>query len=1032
MYQSRHLSELLKVCSVLPVFAVVPAIAAMPNIQSNIVVGEGANETLNQAYYYEHPDSFTIKNAYFHDIVNTNNTGKNDSFGSVVFSSQDKTVTIQDTVFENNSSAYVGGAIAGFNKASFDVSGATFKNNHAYYDGGAIGNYGGLKISNTTFDGNTAHYDADGNPVEDSSAIGGGAISLGSLSSTEIGTISETTFKNNKSGTFGGAIGTRHGQNGSTDIAKLDISADFENNYAFLDGGAIYNTFYANNGLGKGDGVTVTGEFDGNIAGRNGGAIYNDAGVMTITGSEFEENQAVLGGAIYNKGTMTILGTEFENNHASGSWGGGAVYNAGIMTIDGATFDGNKSDVSFGALTTTTTAQTTIKNTVFKNNSAGDVGAAGFFSSVNLDNVDFIKNHATSNASGFDGGGAVFLGAVSKNMFTNVDFIENTSALRGGALSTRSADIANNVDARLDIMSSLFRGNIAETTGGAFDNYLYSSIKDVTAVYVENTTFESNSALRGGAIYNHGKADMGGNTASMKLSGVTFTNNIAKEYGGAIYNEVGGGITLEGFNTFTGNTANGIANDIYNDGSLNIANGTTTLSGGINGVGSLVVAEGATLDIGTGLLEQGKLELSGTLSAKIAGKNDFAKIVVDEFVAETGAKLNLTVGSTGTYEMFGGDYDVTVEAGSIYDVSKDGKNIVVSTRSVQDIAADTGVSEGTASTIVALANSNNEKVQAVSLAMQEVLVAGDVEKVEFESKKMRPTEKPVSQSVAVSTQNQVLSLASGRMAGGMTGRNGGDMSADYGVWAQGLFNKSKHADQFHGYTRGVAVGFDALVNNVYTLGVGYTFNHTDVYADDRDTEIDNNTLFLYGQYKPAQWYVNGTISYSLSDNTEYTNVLGTEFEASYDSVALGAQAMFGYDFATGMTPEFGVRYLHVSQDSYNNGLGKVSTDNVDFLSGVAGLKYAFDIKSNTTVQWSPELRAALTYDIVSEDSHATIVIPGTVPYTVAGENLSRVGGEFGIGLTAHYHGLEVSLNYDLDLHKDYTSQTGMVRFRYDF
>ncbi len=117
--------------------------------------------------------------------------------------------------------------------------------------------------------------------------------------------------------------------------------------------------------------------------------------------------------------------------------------------------------------------------------------------------------------------------------------------------------------------------------------------------------------------------------------------------------------------------------------------------------------------------------------------------------------------------------------------------------------------------------------------------------------------------VAVSTQNQVLSLTSGRMAGGMTGRNGGDMSADYGVWAQGLFNKSKHADQFHGYTRGVAVGFDALVNNVYTLGVGYTFNHTDVYADDRDTEIDNNTLFLYGQYKPAQWYVNGTISYSF-------------------------------------------------------------------------------------------------------------------------------------------------------------------------
>lgn len=1051
MLAPRHLSELFTVCSVLPALVVMPAMAEIPVIQSGIITGQAKGETVTQAFYFNPTTDITIKKAYFADNSNVNGRNENAAFGTILFSHEDSTVTIKDTVFENNTNLFVGGAIASYGDAFFDVSDATFKENHALYDGGAIGNYGGLNISNSTFDGNTADYEVDEDGeytvvVEDSTAVGGGAISLGSISSTTIGKISETTFKNNRSGTYGGAIGTRHGKDGNNVAAKLDVAADFENNYAHLDGGAIYNTFYTNNGLGKGDGVTVTGDFDGNIAGRNGGAIYNDGakdnegkgnpgGVMTITDADFEDNNAVLGGAIFNTGVMTINGSDFERNHATGSWGGGAVYNAGIMTIDGATFEENSSEVSFGAFSSTTSANTTIMNSVFRNNTAGDVGAAGFFSNVTLTNVDFIGNSATATAKGYDGGGAVFLGAESKNMFTNIDFISNTSALRGGALSTRSGDIANNKDARLDIIESNFTGNIAATTGGAFDNYLYSSQKDLNAVYIEKTSFVENKATKGGAIYNHGLADKEGNTASLRLADGTFTANIADAQGGAIYNEAGAGMTLEGVNTFSGNIANNVANDIHNDGAIKIAGGVTTLGGGMTGAGSLEITDGATLDIGMTTLEQASVKLEGTLAATALNATEFAKINVGELVAGENAMLKLSLGTTGTYEMFGGDYgNISIEAGDLYDVTVQGKNLIVDTKSVESVIADTGLTAGAANTMIALANHDDAKVQAVSLAMQEVLATGNVDKVEFETKKMRPTEKPVAQAVSASTQNQVLSLASGRMAGGMTGRSGGDVNAEYGAWAQGLFNKAKHADQFHGYTRGIALGFDTLINNVYTLGVGYTFNNTDVHANDRDTEIDSNTLFLYGQYKPAQWYVNGTISYTMSDNTESTEVLGMlPIEASYDSAAFGAQAMVGYDFATGMTPEAGMRFLHVSQDSYHNSMGsKISTDDVNFLSAVAGLKYAFDVNSDTVVKWSPELRAAMTYDIVSEESHATIVIPGTVPYTVAGENLSRVGGEFGIGLTAHYMGLEVSLNYDLDLHKDYTSQTGMVRFRYDF
>jgi hypothetical protein len=74
----------------------------------------------------------------------------------------------------------------------------------------------------------------------------------------------------------------------------------------------------------------------------------------------------------------------------------------------------------------------------------------------------------------------------------------------------------------------------------------------------------------------------------------------------------------------------------------------------------------------------------------------------------------------------------------------------------------------------------------------------------------------------------------------------------------------------------------------------------------------------------------------------------------------------------------------------------------------------------------------VTYDFVSDESATTVVTPGVEAYAVNGNRLSRIGGEFGIGFTAQYKGVEMSLMYDLDLHKDYTSQTGMLKLRAQF
>ena len=292
---------------------------------------------------------FNSGNLVVDDGIFDSNTST--SYGGSVFSSGN--TTIKNSSFTNNYSDYVGGAITTLagTTSNLIVDNTTFDNNHTRYDGGAIGNYSGLSITKSKFTNNTADYlaDTDGNYtilVEDDTAIGGGAISLGAVSATSIGSITETSFIDNKSGTYGGAIGTRFGKDADNSSAKLDISADFSGNEAHISGGAIYNTFYANNGLGKGDGVTVTGTFDGNVAGQKGGAVYNDSsvdkkgnhgGVMTFTNSTFTNNTAgTAGGAIYNDGVITLAGTNtFSGNTANGVKND--IHNLGTLNLNGTT-----------------------------------------------------------------------------------------------------------------------------------------------------------------------------------------------------------------------------------------------------------------------------------------------------------------------------------------------------------------------------------------------------------------------------------------------------------------------------------------------------------------------------------------------------------------------------------------------------------------------------------------------------------------------------------------------------------------------
>ena len=538
-------------------------------------------------------------------ITNSSFTGNKASVGGAIFN--DGQISITGTTFDNNIANQVGGALSSTTTptASTNISNSVFTNNHSVYDGGAIGNYSGLKLENCLFEGNTAQlaFDAEKGtwttPVSDNTAVGGGAISLGAVSTSSVASISGTTFKNNTSGTNGGAIATRQAIHAKNSAAKLDIAATFIGNKA-QQGGAIYNSFYTDNGLGKGAGVTVTGTFSGNEATGKGGAIYNDGtldqagkkgGIMTITDATFDGNKADFGGAIFNTGTLTINGGSFEGNTATKA--AGAIYNAADaqLTVDGVTF-ANNSSAKAGAINNYD-GTVAISDSTFKGNDAGkSMGGAVTNTSGSAPGKSII----TITGSTFEGnkagnGGAVWNGTYGQVDITDSTFKGNTALAedglgQGGAITNANA---------MTITGGSFANNTANYSGGAIYNGAHAA-PGKASLTIDGTTFTGNSVtadfnttkndnIAGGAIFN----DTG---AELSVKNATFTDNTSSLKGGAIFNR-DGVVTIEN-STFKGNSVptsagGAVLNESGNTGTLGTINITgSTFEGNTAGNGGAV------------------------------------------------------------------------------------------------------------------------------------------------------------------------------------------------------------------------------------------------------------------------------------------------------------------------------------------------------------------------------------------------------------------------------------------------------------
>lgn len=809
------------------------------------------------------------------------------------------------------------------------------------------------------------------------------------------------------------------------------------------------------------------------------GNAYADVTINsdTVLESEYTDNVIISGGNVTTKDSSTVSLNYPDGKNLTVNGGTLSLNDSTIYTFNGNTeISGdavlnlnNDSDINTNKLTISGGTINLNKGELRQNNSftmtGGTINANGQtqIGSVGRD-TEKVEGTVTSYAGGttdISGGvinvkGGVGLGSSANDIYDNGNVIFGTSIkLRG--------------DATLDIKEG--------ATLFAYENYKIDE-PDLDNSDLDVVTFGNKATIT-----------MNDNTSKINLAG-TLSANINGDDRGKIHfqnsnAQIDGNVEdvsliFEDSHSLN----NAISGDIGGLDILAINKGTLTFNKEPTGtITTVQIGNGATLDIGDKTLHSTGDKADGegvifadnsTLAFTVTDKDTYGKIKANYIkISENGTNLNMTLngaalakGETATFKLFNGADSAEAEVeGKFANLSQnsryefvdngDGTFKVTSVASAADTVADAGGSANNAGTAEAWDSVSASTSSPVAAAVTEKLAQLSNSTNAAEQKAyvdaltaVAPEVAPMVQKTQTETANQVFGAVSTRLTGGSISTGGEGMASGDNIfkrgamWVQGLFNKSKLDDTskakgFDADSNGIAFGAEKFVTDDTKVGIGYAYTNTDIDGFMRDTDVDTHTAILYSEYKPSNWYVNGIATYGWSDYEESKSVAGVGVKADYDVETFGLQAMTGYDMnvnGLGITPEAGLRYVHIKQDAYKDSADqRVSANDSDILTGVIGAKVSKNFELSNGMNIKPEARIAATYDLFNDDVNSVVTLANGSAYAVEGEALDRFGMEFGAGVTAEVNDkVELSLGYEGKFRQDYQDHTGLINAKYKF
>lgn len=726
----------------------------------------------------------------------------------------------------------------------------------------------------------------------------------------------------------------------------------------------------------------------GNITLRNGSTI--DAVNLNISGKSADEKAIItIGGNNPSAGRETDKNEQWRNNSYILGYGDTSIKNANISLENGGM-------LIQGAKGTNEAPDT---GTMTLNNSEVKVAEGALIKATNGSDV------ALENASVDLNGGIIDAKiSVDTNSKINVNNAGSTIKTLAGA-GTLNINANTSVSTLFGSASKI--GILAVKEGSTF---ILDSLDEVKENADEGIDGRDAVKLEAGKMEVSGTAIVADNNAN-KIEATTVKD---------------GGILDLGYNTFSSNVTMD-AGSTLNVGVKNTADATKgeLTHGKIEGD----FAVNAPKDEGTA---NASMNLVIAADTKLGEESK-----IDLASGSENGLGNLVVNNNLLYNLKGVDDDGKITGGAITVSKKDSSEVAAG------VAAN-GANGNQAGTIAAFVDglSGNAQADNITNQISTLVQSGNVKGAARLAKEVAPVAAPVAQSQVTETTNQVFGAVATRLSGGSVssaaeGKSSGDSVFERAaMWVQGLFNKSKYdgSNDFKTDSTGLALGAEKYLNSDVKVGAGYAYTNSDVKQGDRKIDVDTHTAFVYGEYKPSDWYVNGIASYNWGDYDEkkYGGLSG-----KYDVNSIALQAMTGYDFHMNgavVTPEAGLRYINIHQDSYTDTAGqRVSENSSDYLTGIVGAKIKKDYTLSNGMNIRPEARLAMTYDLVNDNSNASVMLANGSAYQVRGEALDRFGVEAGVGLTAEVDdNVEVSLGYEGKFRDHYKDHTGLLNAKYKF
>ena len=608
--------------------------------------------------------------------------------------------------------------------------------------------------------------------------------------------------------------------------------------------------------------------------------------------------------------------------------------------------------------------------------------------------------------------GTLDINGVSGGVFETID-LNNKTGFEVG-----SGSILNLNDIRL--MGG--NGDVVDVLGGI----LNVSNSEVVGDIVNTNQINMEDSYINGKIENFGILNINGKSNISSILGDGITN-------------INADFRLDG--SIEGNTVN------VNNASLS---GINNLKSDVklNAFGSII-----DLDNNTANIKSVSFDKNSTLSLSVNSATDYGKLFAENITVENGAKLNaslaqgvVTTGEKITLQLLSANNTDFNNFSDVFDnemykfekVDKNGLYSISLVKTAEDIVIEQG-GEKWVSDVAKKYIDIGEFMQgsvAETIANKMIdLAQNDSEKIISEIKSIAPAEVSIGYSRSVENNDRLVKTINNYLRGEKNpfGMSSGDEISNASLWVRPYVSKSQMNDgdkylETDVNSTGVIVGLEKKVDTNVKLGAGFQFEEGDISAYNRNIETLTTIGFIYGEYKPSDWFINSLVSYGVSKYDETKYALGAEFVADYDINFSSVSAITGYKFGN-ITPEIGLNYYHIKQNEYtDSAMQKVAENSIDMLRATGGVRLENNYKS-----FNSSVYLGLTYDLATDNTDTIVDLISGTSYVVAGKSMPRLGYELNVGVnTVVSENTAVYVSYMGAYNSDYQKHTGLLELRYNF